>query len=191
MKNYNAFFILAFVFFLSSCAQLSNVGFRSYKNNFESRLDQQTREEKLYRDFETVAIAKVTYFDRNLADNYYNYLQTHNAISDKNKPIYEQFKSQAQKRLVFWVNLYSSDYESSNISDKNSFWSVYLNCNHTKLYPSKIEHILPDNPLNAWLYLKSKTYWSQNYIVYFDNKCNVNNPDFNMSSIIGNLNFKF
>ncbi len=191
MKNNKFFFLLALLFFATSCTQLQQIGFRDYDTSFSQNLDKHTIEKKLYRDFETVAIAKVTYFDSNLANQYYDYLAQHNSISSSNNKVYESFKNDSSKLFVFWVNLYSSDYESSNISNKNSFWNVYLDCNGKKILPVKIEKISEDSPLSAWLYLKPRNYWSQNYIVEFDRSCASNMIDFNMASIVGSLNFNF
>ncbi|OSS42298.1 hypothetical protein DESAMIL20_1851 [Desulfurella amilsii] len=191
MKNSKIFLLLVIIFFISSCTQLRQVGFRDYETSFLKQLDKQTVEKKLYRDFETVAIAKVTYFNPTLANQYYNYLKQHNAISKSNQHLYDSFVNDCSKNTVFWVNLYSSYYESSNISDKNSFWNVYLDCNGKRIQPVKIEHVSKGSPLNAWLYLKPKNYWSQNYIIEFDKNCDDNAIDFNMASIIGSLDFKF
>lgn len=191
MKKNKIFGLFVLFAFLTSCTQLQEVGFRSYKTQFSKQLDKQTIEKKLYRDFETVAIAKVTYFDSNLANQYYDYLKEKNAISQSNEKLYEKFQNDSSKNTVFWVNLYSSDFESSNISDKNSFWNVYLDCNGKKIQPIKIEKVPENSPLNAWLYLKPRNYWSNNYIIEFDKSCKSSAIDFNMASIIGSLNFKF
>ncbi|MGB9755252.1 MAG: hypothetical protein ACPLXO_00085 [Desulfurella sp.] len=191
MKKNKVFLLLVLFVFLSSCTQLKEVGFRSYTTQFSEQLDKQTIEKKLYRDFETVAIAKVTYFNKNLANQYYDYLKEKNAISQSNEKLYKKFQNDSYKNTVLWVNLYSSDFESNNISDKNSFWNVYLDCNGKKIQPIKIEKVPKDSPLNAWLYLKPREFWSTNYIIEFDRSCKNNNVDFNMASIVGSLNFKF
>ncbi len=185
------YFLPILLLFIASCSQFRQIGFRSYETQFSQQLDKQTQEKKLYRDFETVAIAKVTYFNAPLAISYYDYLKQHNSISKSNQKIYESFVSECENKTVFWVNLYSSDYESSNISSKNSFWNVYLSCNGKNLQPVKIEKLSKDNPLNAWLYLKPKNYWSENYIIEFDKSCPNGALDFNMASIVGSLDFKF
>lgn len=191
MKKNKIFLLLGIIFFISSCTQLRQVGFRDYETSFSKQLDKQTVEKKLYRDFETVAITKVTYFNSTLANQYYNYLKQHNAISTSNQPIYDSFVNDCSKNTVFWVNLYSSYYESNNISDKKSFWNVYLDCNGKRIQPVKIEEVSKDSPLNAWLYLKPKNYWSSNYIIEFDKSCDSDTIDFNMASIVGSLDFKF
>lgn len=191
MKKNKIFGLFIILVFLASCTQLKEVGFRSYETQFTKQLDKQTIEKKLYRDFETIAIAKVTYFDSNLANQYLVYLKEKNAISHSSKKLYENFLNDSYKNTVFWVNLYSSDFESSNISSKNSFWNVYLDCNGKKIQPIKIEKVPKDSPLNAWLYLKPRNYWSNNYIIEFDRSCKSSTIDFNMASIVGSLNFKF
>ncbi|AHF97663.1 hypothetical protein DESACE_00395 [Desulfurella acetivorans A63] len=191
MRKIKFFFPVLMLIFIASCTQMQQVGFRSYETEFSKNLDKQTQEKKLYRDFETIAIAKVTYFNSALANQYYNYLKQHNAISSSNEKLYESFVNECSKNKVFWVNLYSSDYESSNISSKNSFWNIYLDCNGEKIQPLKIEKVSKDSPLNVWLYLKPKNYWSNNYIVEFNKSCLNNSIDFNMASIVGSLDFKF
>ncbi|HEX13473.1 MAG: hypothetical protein ACPLW6_04350 [Desulfurella sp.] len=191
MRKIKFFFPVLMLIFIASCTQMQQVGFRSYETEFSKNLDKQTQEKKLYRDFETIAIAKVTYFNSALANQYYNYLKQHNAISSSNEKLYESFVNECSKNTVFWVNLYSSDYESSNISSKNSFWNIYLDCNGEKIQPLKIEKVSKDSPLNVWLYLKPKNYWSNNYIVEFNKSCLNNSIDFNMASIVGSLDFKF
>lgn len=191
MKNSKIFLLVALILFISSCTQLKTVGFRDYETSFLKQLAKQTQEKKLYRDFETIAIAKITYFNPALANQYYDYLKQHNAISKFNSSLYDSFLNDCTKNIVFWVNLYSSYYESSNISDKNSFWNVYLDCNGKKIQPLKIEEVSKDSPLNAWLYLGPKDYWSKNYIIEFNKNCDINNIDFNMASIAGSLDFKF
>jgi len=190
MKKYSIF-LLFIIFFATACTQLQQIGFRSYETTFSQNLDNHTIEKKLYRDFETVAIAKVTYFDSNLANQYYDYLAQNNAISNTNKKIYESFKNDSKQKFVFWINLYSSNFEPSNISDKNSFWNIYLECDGKQIQPSKIVKVPEDSPLNAWLYLKPRNYWSQNYIVEFDKNCKSNIFDLKMSSIVGSLSFNF
>lgn len=189
MKKFIGLFVV-FVF-LTGCSQLRNLGFKSYDNGFVNNLKKHTAEVTLYRDFTTIAIAKVTHFDKNLMKQYIEYVQKIDLDKNRDKR-YVKMINEFDEYDIYWVAFYTEDDDINNLSDKDSFWNVYLLENSRTLSPVSVKEVELNNFKKQWMYLTNSNRWSRQYVVKFKKAPNkILHRSLVVSSFLGTMNFKF
>ncbi len=183
--------LLVIFVFLAGCSQLRSLGFRSYNNGFVNNLKQHTTGVTLYRDFTTIAIAKATHFNKNLMKQYIEYVQKRSLDKSRDKK-YIETVNECDKYDVYWVAFYTADDDINNLSDKDSFWNIYLLENSHTLNPVSITEVELSNFKRQWMYLTNSNRWSRQYVVEFKKTPEkVSHRSLVVSSFLGTMRFKF
>ncbi len=187
MKRIVSFSIL--ILFLTSCSMLHSLGFRNYENSFTENLKSHTKSFTLYRDFTTIASAKATHFNKKLMRQYIEY--TRNINIAKNKK-HEKELNEFNKYDIFWVAFYTDDDDINNLSDKDSFWNVYLVRDGKIVTPADIKEVDLNSFKKQWLYLVKSARWSREYIVKFKKAKNEKvEENLVISSYLGTIELRF
>ncbi len=192
MKKYSIYFttiLLMVVVFISSCAQLKSVGFKSYQNEFTRDLDRNTKKVTLYRDFTTVAIAQATHFNKKLMEKYIKYTQR---VDAKKVVKYQKLLSDFDKYDIYWLAFYTPDDDINNLSSRNSFWNVYLSKNGTTLNATLIKEIGVNDMTKQWLYFVKANSWARQYVIKFKKSGpHSTKSTLVLSSFLGTIAIKF
>ncbi len=190
-KMKKVFGVAVLMMFLASCSMLHSLGFRSYKNSFTENLAKHTKKTVLYRDFTTIAIVKVTHFNKNLMEQYIEYTQNAGSVEKKYKK-YSKVLKEYDKYDIFWVAFYTDDDDINNLADKNSFWNIYLVRNSHTFMPVSIKEVDLSSFKKQWLYLIKAHRWAREYIIKFK-KSDVpaKQESLVIASYLGTMDFKF
>ncbi len=194
VKSYWCIFLLVAFFLLTTfgCAYMQDVGVRSYSSEFTRMLSSHTQSFKLYRDFETVAICKATYFDKKLAmsfiDSYSK--QAHLPDAEKEK-LKEEWKNRTKNFDEFWIAFYTGDEDINNLSSLHPFWNVHAIYGKAVEKPLEIKEIERGRMRNQWMYLIDANRWSRNYIIRFRKIPHTGKVNLIIASMLGTINMEF
>ncbi len=181
--------ILVAVLLFSGCSALTNLGFRSYDDNFMESLKGHTKSATLYRDFTTVAEAKATHFSGSLMKQYVEYTQGVKFDKIKEKK-YISAVSESKNYDIYYISFYTPDDDINNLESPNSFWNVYVSKNGEILKPVSIKGVNDDSISSQWRYLVKKNRWAREYVIKFK-KTDGNKEYLIISSFLGSLTLKF
>ena len=185
-KLFRVAVLLSALFLFFGCAKIKNVGVKSYNNNFTNELNENTKSVKLYRDFTTIAIAKATHFNKQLMRKYVNYTQKIDT-NEQNKLLKD-----SESYNLYWVALYTSNYDINNLSYKKSFWNVYLSCRGNVYNPISIKKVHTGYLRTQWLYIIKGNNWFKQYEIRFRKEDCKNEPShLVIASSLGVIDFSF
>jgi len=192
VRGFWCIFLFVFLLIVSGCTYMQDVGVRSYSSEFTEMLHSHTRSFKLYRDFETVALCKATYFDRKLAmsfvDSYSK--QAHLPDAEKEK-LKEEWKNRTENFDEFWVAFYTGDEDINNLASSHPFWNVHAIYGKMIEKPLEIEEIEINRMTNQWMYLIDANRWSKNYIIRFRKIPHTGKVTLVIASMLGTINMEF
>jgi len=187
-KLFSIVVLLSAVLLFFGCAKIKDVGVKSYNNNFINELNENTKSVKLYRDFTTIAIAKATHFNKQLMAKYVHYTQKIDALNNKQNKLLKD----AENYNLYWVALYTSNYDINNLSYKKSFWNVYLSCRGNVYDPISIKKVHAGYLKTQWLYMIKGSRWSKQYEIRFRKENCKNEPShLVIASSLGVIDFNF
>jgi hypothetical protein len=171
---------------------MQDVGVRSYSSEFTRMLSSHTRSFKLYRDFETVAICKATYFDTKLAMTFVDYYSSQTQLSEsERKRLKEEWKNRTENFDEFWMAFYTGDEDINDLASLHPFWNVHAIYGKTVEKPLEIEEVERGGMENQWMYLIDANRWSRNYIVRFRKMPHTGKVNLIIASMLGTISMEF
>ncbi len=191
-RNAKICILCFFLLIMSSCTFMRDVGVRSYSSDFTRLLSSHTRSFKLYRDFETVAICKATYFDTKLAMAFVDYYSNQTQLSESEKKrLKEEWKNRTENFDEFWIAFYTGDEDINDLASLHPFWNVHAIYGKMTEKPLEIKEIERDRMRNQWMYLIDANRWSRNYIIRFRKMPRRGKVNLIIASMLGTINMEF
>lgn len=157
--------LLLLVFFVATAHAYPQTKKKAYRKAFKNV----TRYDEIYQreDF----YASLTWYATHLSDEFlaaqieevariYDW-----SPSEKEKYADEQ-RAKFSNYTVFFVSFYAYDYKTSDLSKKDSVWSLKLETGGQRYEPVKFEAVSRPTPLDIQLYPYINP-WSRHYLVYY------------------------